>query len=64
MGLNYEKRGRLEDLKDTDSDKLIGYALSEDQLDFAKHDIEDVANLVNYQLDVAERKVRDLFSDR
>ena len=64
MGLNYEKRGRLEDLKDTDSDKLIGFALSENQEQYSKHDIEDVANLVNRQLDAAERKVRGLFSDR
>lgn len=58
MGIGYERRSRAEQLRHTADDRLIGYALSESDLNFEKHGIEDVAEIVNRQLDRAEQNLR------
>ena len=60
MGFAYERRGRAESLRDTDG-TLIGYALSEKNIDFEKHDYQDVAQIVNRQLDRAAKQLRERF---
>ncbi len=59
MGYNYgQRRGRGQELNVGHDDSLIGYALSDQNLSFEKHDVQDVADIVNRQLDDAERRLR------
>ena len=60
MGFNYEKRGRAQELNVKDDGRLVGYSLSDRNINFEKHDFEDVAIIANKQLDKAEERLRDL----
>jgi len=64
MGLNYERRGRGEELKVGRDRRLIGYALSDHNINFSKHDFEDAADVVNEGLDRADDTLRDLLRGR
>ena len=47
-------------MQNTAGDRLIGYALSETDPDFEKHDYEDVADIANRELDKAEARLKAL----
>ena len=58
MGLNYgDPRPRLQILKLRAP--IIGYSLSEQDIKFENLDHQQVADLVNDQYDIAERRIRE-----
>ena len=58
MGFNYgQKRNRMQDLNV--ADPLLGYALSDQNLDFEKYDIQQVTDKVNEKLDRAADKLKN-----
>ena len=60
MGFNYQKRGRGEDLNV--ADPMLGYTLSNDNLEFEKFDVQQVTDRVNKKLDEASEKLKRKFS--
>ena len=61
MGINFgQRRPRLEPLDtNKNGNQLIGYALSRDNIRFEHFDEQQVADLVNARLDIAERIIRE-----